>query len=532
MKVKNETRPKCRWIGLRIIQNIFNLIFFKGSLSSKARFFILILTLFLIWLSLALILHPLTTNPENHFILQFISNSHSPVFKLLFRIIAAFFSLDTIIRIAAIFSSFLFAKRYAAAYASLIYDQVKVKDIEKLFNNAILPKPNYSIIDIEDLNASKKFENSTIFKIGGPGKIIIGLGNAVILERNGGILKFLGPTITQQNHQYILQWFERPREIIDLHDKFPIFDVQCRTKDGIRLDLKHIQLHLYINRKLDTNSLIKSHPLKRRALEEFYKIYGYSNWYEFLINYAKTQIINLLRKYTLKELLINSTQQMAFTETQQESILQKFIRKQKIINARIIHKNKPLTSNLKKLGKRKKSKGLRKHPKGIHQSMFIKSLILPMPEETEIFNRDNLINFIRNNFSKEIKKNISDLGIHLELTGIETWKIPYSSISNQSSRAWSPSMKNEPALFGAQKRIEIQEKIKTQEIVKYIKDITRNTILQINNNYPKKDEQSNIILKSFLTQLIKLRGEALEYGLRIPTGFSQLISQLEDKSYK
>ncbi|HEY60989.1 MAG TPA: hypothetical protein G4N92_09995 [Anaerolineae bacterium] len=516
---------------MRLIEEFFDLIFNKSPLSSTARFYILVFILFIIWMTLALSLHPPVTIPESHFLLRFLPYTHDPIIDLLFRVTAAFFSFDVIIRVAAIFITFFIAKKYTAAYMSLIYSLPKTKDADNFLANSIVPIQNYPTIIIRKSDIVKNFSDSILFKIGGPGKIIIGIENAIFFESNNGAIELIGPTINQLHHYYFLQWFKQLREIIDLRDQSINLFIQGRTKNGILLNLKDVNFIFSLVQEIKNKKSGSSSTINFKFLEKIYREIGYSNWVDFIIDNIYDLIIGFLRKHTLEELLSKSDQQETFTKVQREKYLHYIIQQQKTYVSHIVHKTKPPINHLKRLGKKKKSKGLRKHPKQTHQTMrFIQNNLL-LPEELKPISNINFINSIINQFKEEYKGSINNLGIRLEKMNIDTWESPYLSISNNLHGKSSPFFKK-VIDFNVQKNREIQAQAKNKEILEFIRNISRNIEIQIhedNQNLNQKD-LTPLIVRAFIFQLIKLKNNALKYGLRIPTGFTKLMNQLQSRS--
>ncbi len=158
-----------------------------------------------------------------------------------------------------------------------------------------------------------KDRRSPLLLIGGPGYVFISTDSAALFEKPDGTPRVLGPT-TRRLH--LIEGFERVRRIVSLRDHQITLSVNARSRDGLPIDIKDVQLLFGIyrgGRKLTTK---EPYPFAKMALDHL--VYGEragtgSERRELLSssrlltnamrNMARSELANFIRSQTVVEFL-------------------------------------------------------------------------------------------------------------------------------------------------------------------------------------------------------------------------------------
>ncbi|MFQ5615249.1 MAG: hypothetical protein ACE5GO_02155 [Anaerolineales bacterium] len=182
----------------------------------------------------------------------------------------------------------------------------------------------YHRVHIIDGGISPKNKDSPVFRIGGPGKVLVHLENAALFEDIHG-----NPRVILPEDRYTqLEGFERLRTIVDLRDQFlDSQPVPGRTKDGIQVTAKDVKVVFSVHRGTppnqepassssaqngsdkDEKQEQKSLYYDREALEDAIKNLTYKQIKRAWSASAKQNILPKLRafigQHTLDEFLAN-----------------------------------------------------------------------------------------------------------------------------------------------------------------------------------------------------------------------------------
>lgn len=106
-------------------------------------------------------------------------------------------------------------------------------------------------------------ETKALVRVGGPGKVRLGMENAALFEHPGSQGHAFGPS---ERAQY-LGGFERLRAVIDLRDQVLNLNTWARTRDGVLVQVEGARVVYSINRGEQEASLQVPHPFERQALQ-------------------------------------------------------------------------------------------------------------------------------------------------------------------------------------------------------------------------------------------------------------------------
>jgi len=109
----------------------------------------------------------------------------------------------------------------------------------------------------------KPDEKNTMDKIGGPGYLIVKLGNVVLMERG------IGPTRVLGAGKHFIRRFETIRGILDLHEIYRNkAKVEVTTKDGIEVTLRNVEATFRLDTgKQQQRTEIEPYPFSVKAVK-------------------------------------------------------------------------------------------------------------------------------------------------------------------------------------------------------------------------------------------------------------------------
>ncbi len=108
---------------------------------------------------------------------------------------------------------------------------------------------------------------SPVYWFGGPGRMVVGVENAVALERLGmGRVRVANPMHGPQGWR--VDGYEWVRRVVDLRDQHLSFDIQVRTRDGVPLVFHDVHMVYSISRRGQEPTWIQPYPhLARDVLQ-------------------------------------------------------------------------------------------------------------------------------------------------------------------------------------------------------------------------------------------------------------------------
>jgi hypothetical protein len=383
----------------RVIFNFFGLTNEDAHIRNQWKIGIFIVILFMLCAMTTVPANFEVKEGENHFVLIFAS-----VIKY--------------IPLLAI-SHFL-AKKRAAAYLKDIFE-LKDEDIALQFIEKVAFGGAQERVIINQGKISKEAEETSLILIGGPGEILVHMGDAVIVETIRGEPKI----ITAEDKITEIGSFERIREIgqheyaiINLRDQFlGKLQINARTKDGIRVQIKDIKIFFSVLRETESP---KTRPSNKKpfsfdenaALSLVYKQivmeekYDYPTSVKFPWNTTAVPLVineleEIIQSKPLSEILASISQREIDEITEQKTKLDKAWNELNVETNK--EKKTPTTP-----------------PNFMPRSMF-----------TEHFK------------SPSFKEKAAALGISIRWVDIGTWEIESEIITEKLKEAYEQRKKNE-----------------------------------------------------------------------------------------
>lgn len=216
---------------------------------SRRRWLLIFLGAFM-WARFASAAHPISTEGEM-------------INALLIYPFQALFAADILRHVLVIATIFWLSLRMAAAYMDDVFEIGDITITEKYILQAVFSS-DYDTITLKDGRIEKAHQKSPIAQIGGPGLVKVNLDNAALFEKADGSMRVIGPT----QKPAVLDRFERLRAIIDLRDQVVDVSVSGRTKDGIHVSAKGVQVVYSVLRGKKEPTLKIPHPFDESAIEK------------------------------------------------------------------------------------------------------------------------------------------------------------------------------------------------------------------------------------------------------------------------
>lgn len=208
---------------------------------------------------------------------------------------------------------FIFAREFASRYLADIFDldddMDDIKIARKFISEVSLGGADNKLTISVDNYYDEKTRESPLLRIGGPGRVTVEMGTAILVERPDGFPRIIDPTHSEEDEQEkslsdqqkdptlqknkremvkfnprnlieskrkkpeikkdkaILEGFERIREPVDLRVQIPqALEVNARSRDGILIQVIDARVVFSISRGTKTPTLKDPYPFTNEAI--------------------------------------------------------------------------------------------------------------------------------------------------------------------------------------------------------------------------------------------------------------------------
>ena len=202
---------------------------------------------------------------------------------------------------------FFIALQCAALYLADIFELEHVS-VAREFIWRVTLSGSEETIRVSQGVISDQDQQSPIYRIGGPGKVIVDLDSVALFEKPDGTPRIIGPTTKEPRARATLEGFERFRQAIDTRDHYVDLrdqtpeaqSVKGRSLDGIPVTATDVRLMFSVYRGGEKPTTENPYPFSPEAIEKI--IYqaasrvtpGQSSPSEFKFNWIN-RMINLIR---------------------------------------------------------------------------------------------------------------------------------------------------------------------------------------------------------------------------------------------
>jgi hypothetical protein len=237
--------------------------------------------------------------------------------------------------------AFWLAYRGAGLYLDDIFELEDLSAAQRYLRQAAFAS-RYDLMTIRDGDVSPEDKNSPTYRIGGPGRVQVYLENAALFEMTDGTTRVIGPTRSQSDEEppptrmatwlrawtsqvkslipgqratgtedgeAILEGFERLRAVINLRDHQASLNVTERTRDGILVSLKDVQLMYNVNRGGKQATLEDPYPFEESAINKI--VYqqmvpeeGHHGWLRAIEDQVRGHLGEFIARHPLSDFLI------------------------------------------------------------------------------------------------------------------------------------------------------------------------------------------------------------------------------------
>ncbi len=424
------------------------------------------------------------------------ANTSDPVIALFTLAFKALISPNTLRYLPLILLPYYLALQLASIYLDDIFELNHVETARDFILRAALGS-SYATLRIKQGDIAKEHEDSPIYKIGGPGNVMVELDSVALFEHPDGRPHIVGPTGDKPHGVETLEGFERFRQALYLPDHFPEpIEVTERSSDGLLIEAQDVRLVFSIwrgdNEKNRKPRSARPYPFETQAVKNI--VYGETRevskekikqtgsekeraWSNSVKALIRSELRNFMSRYQLGEYLASINE----PEVQSINELQEKLK----INQNQVPLKKP----------------------AFH----------PRPEITNLFNT----------FADDFTKKAKNRGLELHWIGVGTWHTPEQIIPKRHLEAWRISRDNLVAKSeGAIK--EIRDQASLQAILDSINEVP----LEIYRTAQQKRLNDAMTLRNLLLayrgQLSDSRDKIRENGEKVPDWMNTIIDHIDD----
>lgn len=435
-------------------------MFATTQASGRRRRWLLVLLAAFVWARFASAAHPIDTEGD-------LLNA------LLTYPFQALFAADIFRHVLVIAVIFWLSLRLAAGYMDDVFEIGDITITEKYILQAVFSSA-YDTINLKDGRVEKEHQKSPIAQIGGPGLVKVNLDNVALFEKADGSLRIIGPT----QRPAVLDRFERLRAIIDLRDQVVDVDTSGRTKDGIHVSAKGVQVVYSVLRGKKEPTLDVPHPFDESAIEKI--VFEQSVFKSLSANMSDSSNDNGLgRKSARTSLNIRPFIQSSLRNFIAKSTLSEFLssvrepeieaRKMQEETLRVEAEN--LTST--PIPIKTEDEGSRENTDSLH-----------LVDSDAFFSRDQITEM----FYADVNRRAEKRGLQLHWIDIGTWVLPEESkdIPKQHLEAWDLSLEN-MARGSEDSLAAVRENSRARELTRLFQEIPLHTFYDLRVDQPDPD---------------------------------------------
>jgi hypothetical protein len=450
------------------LDSFINAIFSTSSKAGNVRSFFLQFLFSLTWLICAFTFHQ--PGEIDYPWLDFLFAIPYPIISTVVNLVELFLAWDVLLVMFSIFMGYHIAANLASIYLADIFDIKDLTISERYVKQSAFSFPVYYQIHIENAQIRLEDQSSPIFRIGGPGKVLINLENSVVFEKINGSPRIVGPTTEKPIE---LESFERIRKIIDLRDQTAKLDISARTLDGIPIEIKDIRLIFSVFRNSNQVSITKPYPFNEESIYWLVYQQGPGPWTTSLIEMVRTELTNYINHHLLSELLSSAGTPEINLVLQNQNKIAKKIRKNWAhtrrykVNRLLIMKQKIDSPNHRPIYYKKTHE---------NKKRFSKLFINKGGNIPELIPRTALSNLFYENLTSSFQSKAQKYGMRLEWINVGTWHSSSRIVPEQYMHAWKISSENAlklnpkvlSAIFTQNRKQNLAKNIQSTPIISFI----------------------------------------------------------------
>lgn len=521
--MKNETsfvsdlKPTSSLIS-SLFDPILNLIFSPKPKSGNFRYGFFQFLFFFTWTMCAFTFHK--PGEIDYPWLDFLYTIPYPIMGTLKSIIELFLSLDVLLVMFSLVMGYIVALKITSIYLADLFDIKDNSISEKYLKQSAFSFPGYYQIHVENAQIRPEDQKSPISKIGGPGKVLINLENAVVFEKIDGIPRVEGPSFEKPVE---LESFERIRKVIDLRDQTATLDISTRTLDGIPIEIKDIRIIFSVLRTSNRHSLENPYSFREDAINWLVFQQGPGPWTTSLINQVRTELTEFINNHLLSELLSSVGTPEINQQIQNQIKIYKNIRRnwshtrRYKIDRNFVRIRKTNAPNYKPIYYRKKHHKLKRLP----IIYFSNKRIVP-----EFVPRKAISNLFYENIANSFQSKIQKYGMRLEWINVGTWHSSSRIIPEQHMKAWQISSENAIKL-NSKVLTSIFNNAKNQYLEKNIQSLPIISFIQKRENGLSSKVLIDELINEYSSKLTSARDLFIKSKGRVPVQIERALSHIK-----
>jgi len=467
LDIKNEIgKTNIPYVG--ILDATFNSIFSTNSKAGNFRFIVLQILFYSTWILCAFTFHQ--PGEIDYPWLDFLYILPFPIMETIVNLIELFLAWDVLLVVLSLYIGYKISLTFASIYLADIFEIKDQSISEKYLKQSAFTFPIYYQIHVENAQVRPADQSSPIFRIGGPGKVIINIENAVVFEKINGTPRISGTTIEKPIE---LESFERVRKIIDLRDQSANLSIAARTLDGIPIEIKDIRLIFSVFRNTKLSTIEKPYPFSEDAI--FWLVYQQDTnpWTTTLVDLVRTDLISYINHHLLSELFSSASPKDINLHIQYQKHMDYRIRLNLAHTRRYKIKRELLPIRKKDAPNNKPIYYKKIHSKKLITTKYFNKKSTNMPEFVP---RTSLSNLFYENVTSSFHSKAQKIGMKLEWINVGTWYSPSNIVPEQFMTAWKISSENKlkldpQVLFGIftqSRKQHLAQTIKSTPIISFI----------------------------------------------------------------
>lgn len=502
---------------INFLDSLLNSIFSTSSKAGNIRSVFLQILFILTWLICAFTFHQ--PGEIDYPWLDFLFAIPYPIIATIINMIELFLAWDVLLVMFSIFMGYHIAANLASIYLADVFDIKDISISEKYIKQSAFSFPVYYQIHIENAQVRTEDQISPIVRIGGPGRVLINLENAVVFEKINGSPRIIGPTTEKPIE---LESFERIRKIIDLRDQSAKLDISARTLDGIPIEIKDIRLIFSVFRNSIQVSITKPYPFNEDSIYWLVYQQGPGPWTTSLIDMVRTELTNYINHHLLSELLSSAGIPEINLQLQNQNKIAKKIRKN-WAHTRRYKINRVL------LGKQKidspDHKPIYYQKTHVKSKRFSRLFINKGGYIPELIPRTALSNLFYENLTSSFQSKAQKYGMRLEWINVGTWHSSSKIVPEQYINAWKISSENSlklnpkvlSGIFNQSRKQNLAKNIQITPIISFI--------------HKREHDKSNLVIideliNEYNAKLWSARDLYLKKKGRVPVQIERALSHI------
>ncbi len=276
-ELKQQLKPLVVWL----------LVMDKNG--ARRRTTILITGGFLLWITLALLSHPLGSGTD----------------PLVMQLIQKLFEPDVLRRALILWLALWLGVQLSAFYLDDVFELENLRAARRFIWSSVFTG-RFPKFTIRDGDMVEEGLDSSVAKIGGPAWVDLHLENAALFEMIEGSPHVVSPA---NRSAVLLDGFERLRAVVDLRDQVIELTVDGRTQDGIPVTAKDVRVVYSIDRGGEEPGDVrdsKSYPFSEDALLHLVYNHGIDPLFDAMQRLIRSELVKFISHHTLSEFLTNA----------------------------------------------------------------------------------------------------------------------------------------------------------------------------------------------------------------------------------